>query len=116
MKTTYSLHTVIWVTAMTVYIFSTPLWFPQDSQSGKNKQRRGTFKSLNFINDNEKNHSNKLGILFSQSIRAKSHLYFFEKCLKRGVYPENLNVSDHLQVAFKTSKFTSACNDLNNKT
>ena len=31
-------------------------------------------------------------------------------------YPENLNVRDHVQVAFKTSKFKKAYNDSNNNT
>ena len=46
-------------------------------------------------------------------IRAKSHLYFFEKFLKHGVYPENLNVRDDFQVA---CKFAKAYSDLNKNT
>ena len=45
----------------------------------KVRRNRGTFKSLNFKSDNEKTHFNKPGTLHSQLIRAKSHLYFFEK-------------------------------------
>ena len=39
LKTIYSLHMIIFVTAKTVYIFSTTSWLPQDSRSGKNRQR-----------------------------------------------------------------------------
>ena len=49
-------------------------------------------------------------------IRAKSHLYFFEKCLKYGVHPENLNVRYHFQVAFNTPKFKKTYIDLNKNT
>ena len=91
---------VIFATAITAHIFSTTLWFPQDSRFGKNRQRGGIFKSLNFISDNEKTHFNRLKTLHSQLIRAKSDLNFFEKCLKHGDYPENLNVIDLFQVPF----------------
>ena len=40
LKTIYSLHIVIFVTAITVYIFSTTLWLPQDSWSGKKHAKR----------------------------------------------------------------------------
>ena len=116
LNTIYSLHMVIFVTAITVYIFSTTLWLPQDSRSGKNRQRGGTFKSLNFVDDNEKTHLNRVRTLHSQLIRAKSHLYFLEKCLKHGVYPENLNVRDHFQIAFNTPKSKKAYSDLNKNT
>ena len=91
---------VIFATAITVYIFLTTLWFPQDYRFGKNRQRGGNFKSSNFISDNEKTHFNRLKTIHSQLIRAKSHLNFFEKCLKHGAYPENLNVRDLFQVPF----------------
>ena len=65
-----------------------PLW-------KKIRQRGGTFISLDFISDNEKTHFNRLRTLHSQLISATSHLDFFEKCLKHGVYPENLNFRDH---------------------
>ena len=69
---------------------------------------------MNIISDNEKTHFNRLRTLHSQLIRAKSHLYFFENCLK--IYPENLNVTDHFQVAFSTPKFKKAYSDLNKNT
>ena len=113
LNTIYSLHMVIFVTAITVYIFSTTLWLPRDSRSGKNRQRGGTFKSLNFVGDNEKTHLNRVRTPHSQLIRAKSHLYFLEKRFKHGVYPENLNVRDHFQIAFNTPKSKKAYSDLN---
>ena len=116
LKTIYPLHTVVFVTAITVCVFSTTLWLPQDSPSGKNRQRGSTFKSLDFISDNEKTHFNRLRTLHSQLIRAKSHLYFFEKCLEQWVYPENLNVRDHFQAAFNTPKFKKAYSNLNKNT
>ena len=69
-----------------------------------------------LISDNDKTHFNKLRTLLSQLIRVKSHLYFFEKCLKHGVFPENLNVRDHFQVAFNISKLKKAYSDLNKNT
>ena len=39
LKTIYSLQMIIFVTAKTVYVFSTTSWLPQDSRSGKNRQR-----------------------------------------------------------------------------
>ena len=107
---------VIFATAITAHIFSTTLWFPQDSRFGKNRQRGGIFKSLNFISDNEKTHFNRLKTSYSQLIRAKSHLNFFEKCLKHGAYPENLNVIDLFQVPFNEPKFKKAYSDLNKNT
>ena len=96
------MHLVIFATGITVNIFSKTLWLPEDSRSGKNKQRGGTFKLLNFISGNEKTHFNRLRTLHSHILKAKSHVYFFEKCLKHGIYPWNLNVRDHFQVAFDT--------------
>lgn len=107
---------MLYIFTITLYIFSTTLWLPQDSRSGKNRQRGGTFKSMNFISNNEKFYFNKLRTLNTQLIRAKSHLQFFEKCLKHEVYPENLNVRDHFQIAFKTPIFTKAYNDLEKNT
>ena len=80
-------------------------------------QSRSTFKSLDFTSENEKIHFNRqLRTLHSQLIRAKSHLHFYEKYLKHGVYPDNLNVRDHFQVAFNTPKFKKAYSDLNKNT
>ena len=83
----------------------------------KNMQSGSTFKSLDFRSENEKIHFNRqLRTLLSQMIRAKSHLHFYEKYLKHGVYPDNLNVRDHFQVAFNTPKFKKAYSDLNKNT
>ena len=91
-------------------------WLPQDSLSRKNRQRGSTFKSLNAINDHEKSHFSKPRAIYSQLIRAKNYLYFFEKCLKHGVSSDIVNVRAQFQVAFKTSKFTKDYNDLNKNT
>ena len=79
-------------------------------------QSGSTFKSLDFTSENEKTLFNRLRTLHSQLIRAKSHLRFFEKYLKHGVYPDNINVRDHFQVAFNTPKFKKAYRDLNKNT
>ena len=46
LKTIYSPHIVIFVTALTVYIFSTTLWLPQDSWSGKKHAKQKYFQII----------------------------------------------------------------------
>ena len=69
-----------------------------------------------IIIDNEKDHFSRLRTLHSQLITAKSHLDFFEKCWKHGIYPENLNVREHFRIAFNTPKLKKAYSDLNKDT
>ena len=79
-------------------------WSPEDSRAGKNRQRNQTFKNMEYVNDTEKRLFNELRTLQGNYARAESHLLFFNRCLELNVYPVNLDISDHLQVAFEYKK------------
>ena len=98
-----------------VLLLSTSTWLPQDTRSGKNRQR-GNFNSFDYTHKKEKESFNKLRSLNTQLIRCSSHLYFFEKCLEKNIYPINFEVKDHLQIAFKTPFLETSLQNINNST
>ena len=115
-RRSYSTYIPITLTLLLmVLLLSTSMWLPQDTRSGKNRQR-GNFNSFDYTHKKEKESFNKLRSLNTQLIRCSSHLYFFEKCLEKNIYPINFEVKDHLQIAFKTPFLETSLQSINNST
>ena len=92
--------TITYILVITVII--TTIWIDTDERHGKNRQRPTTYRRMDYKNADEKKLFNSLRDVSSKLIRSQSHLDYFSKCKKDGVYPTNLEVRDHFQVAFKS--------------
>ena len=92
--------TIVALLCITVWCCST-IWTPTDSRHGKNRQRP-SFTEMQYENQVEKRIFNDLRSVSSKLARAESHLNFFRRCKAEKVYPKNLCISDHLQIAFSS--------------
>ena len=89
------------------------VWTPNDARSAKNRQRP-TFQAMEYETPRERNLFTSLRGITSKLTKAKSHLDYFLLCKREKVYPRNLVVSDHLQVAFTSPLVTNKLKALNN--
>ena len=83
---------------------TTILWTPQDTRASKNLQRGKGFSNFIYKNTEEKILFNQTRNSKSKLVRARSHLNYFTKCLKKNVYPKNLDIkSEYFNIAFPTN-------------
>ena len=82
-------------------LFATCIWTDNDSRHDKNRQRL-THQEMKYESNQEKNVFNKLRDVSSKLVRAKSHLEFFTLCEAEKIFPKNLEIHDHLQIAFES--------------
>ena len=86
---------------VTILMF-TSILLPDDSRSGKNRQRGTNLTNITFTNDDEKQAFLTLRAN-SKLAKADGHQKFFKNCINEKVYPSNLEIIDHFQVAYKNS-------------
>ena len=81
--------------AVFLYALTIPTLLPNDDRYGKNRQR-----NIDYLSPKEKLAFNETRTIDSNLIRAKSHLHFFEACLKDNIRPCNLEYNGNFNVAF----------------
>ena len=90
----------------------TTVWTPIDSRHGKNRQRP-TFREMEYQSSLEKKIFKDLRDTSSKLARAESHLSFFRCCKAEKIYPRNLMIADHLQIAFSSTTIAGKLDEIN---
>ena len=90
----------------------TTVWTPTDSRHGKNRQRP-VFREMKYDSPLEKIIFKELRDTSSKLARSESHLSFFRCCKTEKIYPKNLVIADHLQIAFSSVVISGKLDDIN---
>ena len=115
-EVTFKSITVKWKLILILFtvlcILNKCIWTPQDTRTGKNRQRNQKFTPFNYESFQEKELFNKIRKLETNLSRTESHLQFFRQCLQFNIFPKNLHPNKDFSIAFSKSNIESKISDI----